>query len=52
MRNDGDLTLTIGKNDRIAKIVIVKVHERFTITVVYDDQPPTEKNKSFESFER
>ena len=45
MRNDGDSTFTIGKNDRIAQIVIVKVHERFTMTVVCDDQPPTKKQK-------
>ena len=51
LRNDGDSTFAIDKKDRIAQIVIVKVPERFMMTVVCDDQPPT-KNKSFESFER
>ena len=47
---DGGSTFPIGKNDRIAQIVIVNVHEQFTMTVVSDDQPPTKK--SFEPFER
>ena len=45
LRIDGDSTFTIVKNDRIAQIVIVKVHERFTMTVVCDGQPPTKKQK-------
>ena len=51
LRNDGHSTFTISKNDRSAQIVVVKVHELFTMTIVCDDQPPR-KNKRFESTER
>ena len=43
LTNDGDSTFIIGKNDRIAQIVIVKVHEWFMIIVVCDDLPPIKK---------
>ena len=45
MRNDGDSTFVIGKGDRIAQVVIAKIHERFTMTVVHGDEPPRKKQR-------